>query len=333
MASVAGGIVLVAATGMMPAGAQEFQLNWGHYLPNGPFVEIEQGFADAVAERSGGRVKINLVYAGGLGAGNELLTLTSRGAIDMGAIVPGYFADQLLFAKALQVPFIFDSPAEAIEVADYSFKEIPAFAAELKGLNVRRLFHQPLGSYYTVGPSDDCKTIEGLAGKKIRTFGSDIPKMMTAVSAVPVTVAPGDQYEALERGTLDYGYVNLGHTETYRLQEPGPFLCGPSLAMVGHMIVINEDAWQRMPEDIRLIFEDEAAKASERYVDWVNNTEAEAGARLAAAGATIIPIDYLEVWKAATPDLLQQWAEELHGRGKGPEATEVAAKWRELTAD
>src|SRR5690606_25720799 len=99
------------------------------------------------------------------------------------------------------------------------------------------------------------------------------------------------------------------------------------------MIVINEDAWQRMPEDIRLIFEDEAAKASERYVDWVNNTEAEAGARLAAAGATIIPNDYLEAWKAATPDLLQQWAEELHGRGKGPEATEIAAKWRELTAD
>src|SRR5690606_31847440 len=130
-----------------------------------------------------------VVYAGGLGAGNELLTLTSRGATDMGAIVPGYFADQLLFAKALQIPFIFDSPAEAIEVADYSFKEIPAFAEELKGLNVRRLFHQPLGSYYTVGPSDECKTIEGLAGKKIRTFGSDIPKMMTTVNAVPVTVA------------------------------------------------------------------------------------------------------------------------------------------------
>jgi TRAP-type C4-dicarboxylate transport system substrate-binding protein len=157
--------------------------------------------------------------------------------------------------------------------------------------------------------------------------------MMTTVNAVPVTVAPGDQYEALERGTLDYGYVNLGHTETYRLQEPGPFLCGPSLTMVGHMIVINEDAWQRLPEDIRMIFEEEAAKASARYVDWVNNTEAEAGARLAAAGATIIPIDYLEAWKAATPDLLRQWAEELDDRGKGPEAAEVAAKWRELTAD
>ena len=45
MASLAGGIVLVAATGLIPAGAQEFQLNWGHYLPNGPFVEVEQGFA------------------------------------------------------------------------------------------------------------------------------------------------------------------------------------------------------------------------------------------------------------------------------------------------
>ena len=334
-AFVFGGILIAAAVSAASVQAQEFQLNWGHYLPNGPFAEVEQGFADAVEERTEGRVKINIVFAGGLGAGNELLTLTSRGAIDMGAIVPGYFADQLLFAKALQVPFIFDSPEEAIEVANYSFKEIPAFAEELKALNVRRLFHQPLGSYYTVGPSDDCKTLEGLKGKKIRTFGSDIPKMMTAVGAVPVSVGPGDQYEALERGTLDYGYVNLGHIEAYRLVEPGPYMCGASLAMVGHMIVINEDVWQSMPADIQTIIEEEAAKSQDHYVEWVIANEAAAAKRLTAAGGTIIPIgdDYLAAWKAATPDLLQQWVEELDSRGKGEEAAVVAAKWRELTAD
>ncbi|MBZ0123964.1 MAG: TRAP transporter substrate-binding protein DctP [Roseovarius sp.] len=330
------GAIGASIIGMATAAtAQEFRLNWGHYLPNSPFVKAEQDFAKAVEERTDGRVEFNTVYSGGLGAGNELLTLVSRGAIDLGAIVPGYFADDLLFSKALQIPFIFESSTEAIEVANYSYENLPAFANELSDLNVRRLFHQPLGEYYTVGPSDDCKTMEGLKGKKIRTFGSDIPKMMTAVGAVPLSMGSGDQYEALERGTLDYGFVNLGNIEAYRLYEPGPNMCGHSLAMVGHMIVINEDRWQSLPEDIRTIILEEAKIAGDKYLEEVNANEKAAGERMAAEGANIVDITdtYLDDWKAATPDLLQQWVEELTAAGKGEAAAEVAAKWRELTAD
>lgn len=327
------GVSMMAAAST--ASAQEFRLSWGHYLPNSPFVAVEQEFASAVEERTDGRVAFNVVYSGGLGAGTELLTLVSRGAIDMAAIVPGYFADQLLFAKALQIPFVFSSTSQAIEVANYSYENIPAFANELEGLNVRRLFHQPLGEYYTVGPLDDCKTLEGLAGKKIRTFGSDIPKMMTAVGAVPLSMGAGEQYEALERGTLDYGYVNLGNIETMRLNEPGPNMCGPSLAMVGHMIVINEDRWQSMPEDIRAIILEEVQIASGKYVASVNESEIAAGERLAANGANIIDISdiYLTDWNAATPDLLAQWVEELTAAGKGDQANAVAEEWRRLTAN
>ena len=105
--------------------------------------------------------------------------------------------------------------------------------------------------------------------------------------------------------------------------------------LVGHMIVINEDVWQSMPADIQTIIEEEAAKSQDHYVEWVIANEAAAAKRLTAAGGTIIPIgdDYLAAWKAATPDLLQQWVEELDSRGKGEEAAVVAAKWRELTAD
>jgi TRAP-type C4-dicarboxylate transport system substrate-binding protein len=186
--------------GASAASAQEFRLNWGHYLSNGPFLEVEGEFIEAVEERTDGRVEFNVVYSGGLGAGDELLTLAGRGAVDMASVVPGYYPNQLLFAKALQIPHVFDSPAEAIEVAEYSYDNIPAFKEELDQSRVRRLFHQPLGSYYLAGPSEDCQTLGGLEGKKVRTFGSDIPKMMNAIGAVPQSVPAGDQYEALERG-------------------------------------------------------------------------------------------------------------------------------------
>lgn len=333
--AIAYGAIGSAMLGLATAApAQEFRLNWGHYLPNSHFVDTEKEFAKAVEDRTDGRVKFNIVYSGGLGAGNELLTLVSRGAIDLAAIVPGYFADDLLFAKALQIPFVFDSTTQAIEVADYSYEHLKPFTDEMNRLKVRRLFHQPLGEYYTVGPSDDCKTMAGLAGKKIRTFGSDIPKMMTAVDAVPISMGSGEQYEALGRGTLDYGYVNLGNIEAYRLNEVGKNMCGPSLAMVGHMIVINADRWESMPEDVQKIILEEAAKAGKKYLDNVNANEVAAGERMAAEGANIVDISdtYLAEWKAKTPDVLQQWVDELAKRGNGEEAAAVAKQWRELTA-
>ena len=52
-----------------PANADaEFKLRWGHYLPNTPFVQVEKDFAAAVKERTGGRVEIEITFAGGLGA-------------------------------------------------------------------------------------------------------------------------------------------------------------------------------------------------------------------------------------------------------------------------
>lgn len=328
-----GGIVAATLTAAS-AQAQEFRLNWGHYLSNGPFLEVEQEFIDAVEERTDGRVEFNVVYSGGLGSGDELLPLAGRGAIDMAAVVPGYYADQLLFAKALQIPLVFDSPAEAIRVAEQSYEEIPAFQDELKALRVRRLFHQPLGSYYFAGPSEDCQTLEGLEGKKVRTFGSDIPLMMDAVGAVPQSVPAGDQYEALERGTLDYAFVNMGNIEAYRLYEPGPNLCGPALSIAGHMIVVGERTWQRLPRDIQEIITDEAAKAQERYVEWIDEAEAASAERVAAEGGNIMTYsdEQLAAWEEAAPDLLTKWVEEMEGRGRGEEAAATAEKWRELTA-
>lgn len=329
------GGIAIAASIFGSAQAQEFRLNFGHYLNDSPYLDVEREFTKAIETRTEGRVVINTVYSGGLGKGEELLSLASRGAVDMAAIVPGYYADQLPYARALQVPFVFDSPSEAIEVADYSYKEIPAFAAELEKLGVRRFFHQPLGSYYMTGKTDDCKSVDGLANKKIRTFGADIPKMMSAVGAVPVTIGTGDLFEALDRGTLDYSFLNLGNIESFRLNEVGKFSCGPALSMAGHFVVMSERTWQRLPEDIQKIILEEAEIAQKKYVELINASEKAAGERMAAAGHTIIEYspETVAQWQAKTPDLLAEWAEGLAARGEGDAANAIVAKWREMAAN
>ena len=103
------------------ASAQEFRLRWGHYLGNSPFVQVEKDYAANVEKATNGRVKIDITFAGGLGKGNELMTLAGRGAIDMASVVPGYYADRLLFWKAYQIPFICNSPKQAMEISAASY--------------------------------------------------------------------------------------------------------------------------------------------------------------------------------------------------------------------
>ncbi|MEM9249874.1 MAG: TRAP transporter substrate-binding protein DctP, partial [Pseudomonadota bacterium] len=251
----------LAALGLSVAAssvAADVTLRWGHYLGDSPFLQAEKDFAEAVSERTEGRVTIEITYAGGLGAGNELLTLSGRGAIDMASVVPGYHPDQLLYWRAYQIPFVFETPRQAMEISAAAYGDMPYFREELSGFGVEFLFHQPLGDYFLTGPDENCDTVEALAGKKIRSFGADIPKAHEAIGAVPVSVGVGDVYEALQRGALDYSFLNRGNIYNNNLHEPGPFSCGPVMAITGHLIVINSDVFAEIDEADRAIILEEA---------------------------------------------------------------------------
>lgn len=321
-------VATVLAAGI--AQAQDVTLRWGHYLGDSDYLQAEKDFAAAVEERTDGRVKIEITYAGGLGAGNEILTLAGRGAIDMASVVPGYYADQLLFWRAYQIPFVFDSPRQALEISAAAAQDLPYFEEELDKFNVKFLFHQPLGAYYLTGPDENCDSVEALAGKKIRSFGADIPKAHEAIGAVPVSVGVGDVYEALQRGSLDYSFLNRGNILSNRLYEPGPYSCGPVMSIAGHLIVINNDRFNGLSEGDQAIVLEEAEKAGQAYIANIEAAEDAAGEAIIAAGGTIkeFPAAELEKWKSMAPDLLQAWVDDMTARGMGEQAEETAAYWR-----
>lgn len=322
----------VLATSLAVAGtaqaAAEFTLRWGHYLPNSSFLQLEKDFAKKVEADTNGRVKIDMTFAGGLGKGGELLGLVGRGAIDMAAIVPGYYAKQLPFYKAFQIPFVFNEPKQAIGISMRSFKELPVFKEELDKQNIHFLFHQPLGVYYLTGKDPNCDTMAGLKGKKIRSFGGDVPKMHGAVGAVPVSVGVTQVYEALQRGSLDYSFLNAGNILSNRLYEPGKYSCGPVMVIAGHLLVVGNKTWNKLPKDIQAVFTKAAAEIQSKYVAFVDGHENAAKAKIEAAGGVFKPFKEMKEWRAAAPDLLANWVEGMKKRGRGDEAAEVAKSWR-----
>jgi TRAP-type C4-dicarboxylate transport system substrate-binding protein len=277
--SVFAGALSMAVAGAALAQAKH-QLRWGHYLADSPFVQLEKDYAAKIEKRTNGAVKITITFAGGLGKGEELLMLTSRGAIDMTATAPGYNPDQLHYWRAFQLPLTFQTTQQAMMVLGKVYEEFPVYRQEMDKVGVVWLLQQPLGAYYLSGPSPDCSSVAALRGKKIRSFGADIPKAFTAIGAVPVTVAPTAIYEALQHRTLDYSFINAGNIQAFKLFEVGKHHCGPVMAITGHNITIGKRTWARLPPDIQQIFIEEGRQTMKDYLAWVDDFEAKAAANI-----------------------------------------------------
>ena len=328
------GCALGLAAGDAAAQAK-YNLRWGHYLADSPFVQLEKDFVSQIEKRTNGQVKITITFAQGLGKTTELLTLTAKGAIDMTATAPGYNPDQLHYWRAFQLPLTFATSKQAMHVLGTVVKEFPVYNQEMDRAGVVWLFQQPLGEYYMGGNSPDCTSVAKLKGKKIRSFGADIPKAFTAIGAVPVTVAPTDIYEALQHGTLDYSFINPGNIQSFRLVEVGKQHCGPVMAITGHNITMSKRTWGRLPKDIQQAFRDQSAKTAEDYLTWVGDFETKAVAHIKSQGGTFVPFPQEELtkWRSTAPDFLAQWEKDTAAATKDAETPKkVAARWRQLLA-
>jgi TRAP-type transport system periplasmic protein len=331
--AIAGAIGLAIAGGAMAQA--KYQLRWGHYLPDGPFLQLEKDFANRVEQRTNGQVKITITFAEGLGKGTELLLLTGRGAIDMSSVAPGYNPDQLRYWRAFQTPMVFSNTVQVIRHLEKVIEEFPIYRQEMDRVGVVWLFQQPLGEYYLSGGNDACLTIAGLKGKKARSFGADIPKAFTAIGAVPVTVPPVGVYEALKSGNLDYSFINPGNIQSLKLNEVAKTHCGPIMAISGHNVMIGKRTWARLPADIQKIMLEEGKATQEAYLKWVTEFEAKAVENIKAQGGRVVPMsaEELKKWRAVSPDFIADWEKATAAAtGDADTPRKVAARWRQLLA-
>lgn len=328
------GALSLAMSGVAFAQAP-IQLRWGHYLADGPFVQLEKEFAQKIEKRTNGRVKIDITFAGGLGKDTELLMLVSKGAIDMTSTAPGYNPDQLRYWRAFQTPLLFKSSKQVMDILLKVYEEFPVYRQEFDKLGVMWLFQQPLGEYYLTGSSPDCDTVAKLKGKKIRSFGADIPKAFSEIGAVPVTVTPTALYEALQHGTLDYSFINAGNLVQYKITEVAKYNCGPVMAISGHNVTISKRSFGRLSAADQKVMLDQARETQKDYLEFVGGFEAKSVATMKSQGAVFVPFQAAELqkWKAASPDFLAAWeADTAKATGDAETPKKVAARWRQLLA-
>jgi TRAP-type C4-dicarboxylate transport system substrate-binding protein len=316
----------------VPASA-ETVLRMNHQFPASAFGSgFDAWFAEEVERTTQGRVRIEIFWAGSLGGPKENLELLSSGAIDMAAMSAGYFPAELpLHAAPNSLPMAMDNVRQAREIMLALTREIPAYRAEAERLGIKSLFFHVLNPYYLFS-TEPVEGFDDLEGMRVRTWGEDMPRLVEAAGAVPVTVFLPELYESLRRGVVDACPFSLDLAVTYAIHEPAPHVTrvvmweGPSWG-----VWVNRESWQGIEPADRERIEAAAREAGERELAAARAAEEEARLILQEQGVAFhdFPAEDLRRWKEQSPNFFELWIGRMEKRGLGEAAREAVELWRE----
>lgn len=324
--------MLLAATNSAMA---EMTLRMSHqWTENNAGSQIDKWFADEIEKRTNGEVKIKIFWAEALGKAKENLALLQQGAIDMAAMSPGYFpAEMPFYAAPNSIPMTMDEVPHATELMKRLMLEVPIYQEETKRNGIKALFFHHLNPYKLV-----CKeavtTVEGMKGKKMRTWGKDMPRMVEAAGGTPVTLSLPEIYEGLSRGAVDCAPFAVDLVVNYKIYEVAKNISnitlwlGPSTG-----IWISQSAWAKLTPEQQDIFVKTGLEAAERDREAVIAAGEEAIATLKAKGVTMhdFPAEEAAKWRAANPDFFADFIAEMEEKGWGDDARKTVVIWKEVT--
>ena len=190
-----------------------------------PTTQAALAFADLVAERTEGRVKV-VVYSGGeLGAEQSVIEQMQYGGIDFARVSLSQLAEYQPALSVLQLPFLYTDAPQMWRVLDGEIGD--EFLSGLGAMDLVGLswFDAGVRSFYT---REKVETLADLAGLTLRVQESDMmSEMITDLGAEPVQVVYSQVYAALRNGQIDGAennwpsYDAMGHYEVapYFLQD------------------------------------------------------------------------------------------------------------------
>jgi len=252
--------VALAACGF--AAAQERSFKFALQNPKGHPLEIgAQKFAELVAAKSGGKMKVNVFPGGTLGGDAANVSALQGGTIEFVQLNSGILASQVKAFEVYDFPFIFANAKEADAVVDGPFGQM--LHAMLADKGIIGLAYVELGFRNITNSKKAINTVEDIAGLKLRVIPNAINvDWVKALGANPTPMAFPEVYAGLEQKAID-GQENplsvILANKFFEVQK--------NLAVTNHQynpqsIIFSKKVWDTLSEADRKVLKDAAVEAS-----------------------------------------------------------------------
>ncbi|MGX1307282.1 tripartite ATP-independent transporter DctP family solute receptor [Amorphus suaedae] len=303
--ALAGAAMILAG----PAYAQDFTFKFGHAASSKHLFQTGLDiFAEKVAEKTDGKVKIEVYGDRQLGDDKQLLEGLQIGVID-GALVSAPTLPLVLGATAfdaLQLPFVVTSYEQMADALGSPVGQ--ELLDTLDAKQIKGLGYIEAGQRHFLSKSKQVKSLDDFAGLKTRIVPIPLHKATwEAVGVNPIGMAYGEVYSALETGTIDAVEINLSSIQSESLYEPAKHV-----TLTGHyfwpgVIMMSGMAWNKLPEDLQAALVEAGKEATQEQYKIAAAQEAETEAFLKEQGVEIGELDDIAAMQAKTKPVVEAW--------------------------
>lgn len=243
-------------------------------------------FAEQVAERTDGRITVEVYPDSQLGGEREMIEATQFGDIEMTAPSVGVLAN---FDKSLQVfdfPFIFEDAETAYEVLDSELGD-----EMLAGLADSGLIALGWGEngFRNLAMTDGTVRVpEDMDGVKLRTM--QVPMHIAyweSVGAAPTPLSFPEVFTSLQQGVVDGVENPYELLYSARLTEPANYLTETRHIYDPEVLLINKDFYESLSDEDQEIIQSAADAAIDKIRSLKKTVSDEIRAEIEAAGGTV----------------------------------------------
>jgi TRAP-type C4-dicarboxylate transport system substrate-binding protein len=259
-----------------------------------------QAWMEAVARRTGGRVKFEYYPSEQLARSLDMLDTMSLGIADVGYVAfPEFAARMPLISNVTLLPVWPDALTGMKALYPMVISPGPILERDFLKNGIRPLMPLANGVFRLWTRDKSVHRVADMKGLKIRSTGGVQDEIIRAMGGVPVQIPAPEMYEALERKIIDGVLMPASSIPSYHIDELVRY-CNWGVNVSGGSLgyVVNSRTWDSLPEDIRRIMQEEAERALLNISNTIVERDEEFKGKLAAKGIAIYE---------PTPQERQQW--------------------------
>jgi TRAP-type transport system periplasmic protein len=313
--------VALAAAGIVSAQEKAFKLALQN--PKGhPLATGAEKFAEIVAAKSGGKLKVNVFPGGTLGGDAPNVSALQGGTIEMVLLNSGILASQVKDFEAYDFPFMFANAQEADAVVDGPFGQ--KMHAKLADKGIVGLAYFELGFRNITNSRKPINTVEDIAGLKLRVIPNAINvDWVKALGANPTPLAFPEVYAALEQKAIDGQENPFSVILANKLFEVQKHLAVTNHQYNPQSLIFSKKVWDALSADEKKVLQDAAAEAAKFQRQVSREASASTLDALKKAGMQVTEFSAAE--QAKLRDKLKPVIEK-HGAAIGTTVAELQAE-------
>ncbi|SFG70505.1 tripartite ATP-independent transporter solute receptor, DctP family [Palleronia marisminoris] len=231
---------------------------------DGFHVAAEQ-FRDLVAERTGGKVTVEIFPNATLGDERTLLEGMQIGSIDMGVITNGPVSNFLPEMAVFELPFLFPSNEVAYEVLDGEVGQ--ELLDRLENVNLKGLAYAERGFRNLTNSVRPVASPADMDGLRIRVMENPVYiDTFRELGANAIPMAWTEALTAMQQDTIDGQENPVGVVHSFKLDETQDYMTMTRHSYAPAIFVMGMAAWNKVPEEAQdvLIQSAQDAAAYER---------------------------------------------------------------------